>query len=161
MSAEPNRVPRNDWKVRAMRSRDLDAVAAIESAIYPFPWTRGNFDDSLKAGYDTWIFEHDGTMLGYAILMWVPDEIHLLNLSVQAAAQSRGLGRAILRWLCDNARERGARGIMLEVRPSNERALALYDSAGFKSIGVRKRYYPSFDNTREDALVFVKALTDE
>ena len=152
-------------RARAMRREDLDAVAAIEQQVYPFPWSRGNFADSLASGYDAWVFEGgDGTgpvLLGYAVVMWIPDEAHLLNLSVAASAQGRGLGRAMLDWLMRDAARRGSRGMMLEVRPSNARAIALYRSSGFAQIGVRKRYYPAADGAREDALVLFTRLLDE
>ncbi len=151
--------------VRAMSRGDLDAVAAIERSIYPFPWTRGNFDDSLSAGHDAWIFETadeptPSSMLGYAVSMWIPDEVHLLNLSVVPARQGAGLGRAILNWLMRDASARGALGMMLEVRPSNERAIALYRSSGFEQIGIRRRYYPA-EVGREDARVLFRSLRDE
>ncbi|HQY29256.1 MAG TPA: ribosomal protein S18-alanine N-acetyltransferase [Burkholderiaceae bacterium] len=152
-------------RVRAMRREDLDAVAAIERDVYPFPWSRGNFADSMASGYDAWVFEGgDGTgsaLLGYAVVMWIPDEAHLLNLSVATPAQGRGAGRAMLDWLMRDAARRGARGMMLEVRPSNLRAIALYRSCGFDQIGVRKRYYPAADGAREDARVLFRRLADE
>lgn len=152
-------------RVRAMQRSDLDAVAEIERSIYPFPWTRGNFADSLKAGYDAWVFETTeratAEVAGYAVVMWIPDEVHLLNLSVAGPLQGRGLGRAMLDWLMRDAGRRGARGMMLEVRPSNDRAIALYRSAGFGQIGLRKRYYPAADGAREDAWVLFRRLADE
>ncbi len=151
-------------RVRPMRRRDLDAVAAIERSIYPFPWTRGNFADSLLAGHDGWILEleveESPQLIGYAVLMWLPDEVHLLNLSVAAPMQGRGYGREMLRWLLRDASARGAGGMLLEVRPSNQPALALYRSSGFESIGVRRGYYPAEDG-REDAQVLFRKLDSE
>lgn len=147
-------------QVRAMRRGDLDAVSEIERAIYPFPWTRGNFADSLVAGHDAWIFaspDEPESILGYAVSMWLPDEVHLLNFSVAAAHQGKGFGRAMLQWLMRDAAKRGANGMMLEVRPSNERALALYRSTGFVQIGLRRRYYPA-EFGREDAQVLFRRL---
>ncbi|MCO5108262.1 MAG: ribosomal protein S18-alanine N-acetyltransferase [Burkholderiaceae bacterium] len=166
MSALPTPVaPRPALRARPMRADDLDAVTAIENAIYPFPWTRGNFADSLKAGYDAWVFESAEApareLLGYAVVMWIPDEVHLLNLSVAGAWQRRGVGRAMLEWLMRDAARRGARAMMLEVRPSNEPAIVLYRSAGFGQIGLRKRYYPAPDGGREDARVLLRRLAVE
>jgi len=148
-------------RVRPMRRRDLDAVAAIERSIYPFPWTRGNFADSLLAGHDAWVFEIEvedaPELIGYAVVMWLPDEAHLLNLSVAGPMQGRGYGREMLHWLLRDASARGARGMLLEVRPSNAPALALYRSTGFESIGVRRGYYPA-ENGREDAQVLFKRI---
>lgn len=157
-------------RVRHMRVDDLDAVMTIESGIYAFPWTRGNFADSLRSGHDAWVFEAGegaadertrGALQGYAVAMWIPDEVHLLNLSVAAAMHGHGIGRAMLGWLMRDARRRDARGMMLEVRPSNPVAIALYRSAGFTRIGVRKRYYPAPDGAREDAWVMFGKLGDD
>jgi [ribosomal protein S18]-alanine N-acetyltransferase len=140
--------------IRPMSLSDLDEVMRIETAIYPFPWTRGNFEDSLRAGYDCWRFQDErGQMIGYAILMWSPDEVHLLNLSLDLPAQGRRLGERCLRWLAEDVHRRGASALLLEVRPSNPRALRLYERVGMAQIGVRRGYYPYFDGQREDALV--------
>jgi [ribosomal protein S18]-alanine N-acetyltransferase len=146
------------WRSRHMLRGDLDQVVAIESQVYPFPWSRGNFVDSLAAGYDAWVFECDGETIGYAILMWIPDEVHLLNLSVAARHQGAGRGAELLEWLAADATRRGARTMLLEVRPSNLRALRLYERHGFRRIGIRRRYYPAADNGREDAIVMVRRL---
>jgi ribosomal-protein-alanine N-acetyltransferase len=158
VSAARDPAPLARWRVRPMGVRDTQQVADIEARVYPFPWTRGNFVDSLKAGHDAWVFELPDAMIGYAIVMWLPDEVHLLNLSVATAHQGRGHGRSMLQWLCDDAARRGAGSMLLEVRPSNEQARLLYDSMGFRQLGVRKRYYPSHDDTREDALVLVRSI---
>jgi ribosomal-protein-alanine N-acetyltransferase len=141
------------WRVRTMRESDIEAIMQIETAVYPFPWTAGNFRDSLKAGYDAWLLEDEGGAIGYAVVMWLPDEVHLLNLSVAAACQRRGVARALLRWLVDDTRKRGADSMMLEVRPSNGPARLLYQGFGFEQIGLRRRYYPAAGDSREDALV--------
>src|SRR5690606_4608963 len=128
-------------------------------AVYPFPWTRGNFGDSLRAGYDCWRFDDErGVMIGYAVLMWTPDEVHLLNLSLEPAAQGRRIGEWCLRWLADEIQRRGAAALLLEVRPSNHRALRLYERVGLQRVGVRRGYYPYFEQQREDALVMRCAL---
>jgi ribosomal-protein-alanine N-acetyltransferase len=144
-----------------MCAGDVPAVAAIEREIYPFPWTAGNFADSLAAGYDAWVLESDSVLIGYAVIMWTPDEVHLLNLSVAAEWQGKGIGRRLLGWLCDDAARRGAVAMFLEVRPSNDRAHRLYETSGFELIGRRKRYYPSYNETREDALVMRLPLASE
>lgn len=144
-------------RARHMARRDLTGVLAIENGVYPFPWTLGNFSDSLEAGYDCWAFDDEaGGLVAYAIVMWIPDEVHLLNLSVAAPRQRQGLGRAILDWLVADAARRGARGMLLEVRPSNLPALRLYERYGFQRIGVRRRYYPAPDRQREDAWVLFR-----
>ena len=149
------------WQVRRLQAGDVPAVMVIEREIYPFPWTDGNFTDSLIAGYDAWALAADGVLIGYAVVMWIPDEVHLLNLSIAPGWQGQGIGRRFLGWLCDSTARRGALAMLLEVRPSNDRARRLYETSGFDTVGVRKRYYPSFNETREDALVMRRALDPE
>jgi len=135
-----------------MVAEDLDAVVAIEGAIYPHPWTRGNFADSLEAGYHCCVVECAGEMAGYTVVMIAAGEAHLLNLSVAAPWQRRGIGREALGFVARLARGYGATKILLEVRPSNMAAIALYAAAGFNEIAVRRGYYPAGDG-REDAVV--------
>jgi len=153
MSAQLDRLPR----YRRMTAADLDAIIAIEDTIYPHPWTRGNFSDSLAAGYHCWIVECGGEISGYAVVMIAAGEAHLLNLSVAAPWQRRGIGREALNFVIKLARDYGAGKILLEVRPSNGAAVALYSSAGFAEIAKRRSYYPAGDS-REDASVLELAL---
>ncbi len=142
-----------------MNANDLDGVLAIENAVYPFPWTRGNFADSLAAGYSAWVCRIGGELVGYAVIMMVLDEAHLLNISVDQSRHGMGFGARLLRHAMSVARTLGARMLLLEVRPSNERALQLYKHFGFVRIGVRKAYYPAHEG-REDALVLTHALAE-
>lgn len=136
-----------------MTTADLDDVASVEQQIYPFPWTRGNFADSLNAGYSAWVLRDAiGVLQAYAIMMLAVDEAHLLNLSVARDAQRRGLGWRTLEWIAEVARGHGAHTLLLEVRPSNPAALRLYQRYGFERVGLRRGYYPARDG-REDALV--------
>jgi [ribosomal protein S18]-alanine N-acetyltransferase len=148
MSARLDSIPR----YRRMTGADLGAVIAIEDSIYPHPWTRGNFSDSLVAGYHCWIVECGGEIAGYAVVMVAAGEAHLLNLSVAAPWQRRGIGREALAFVLKLARDYGAEKILLEVRPSNQAAITLYASAGFAEIAQRRSYYPAGDS-REDAVV--------
>jgi [ribosomal protein S18]-alanine N-acetyltransferase len=142
---------------RAMRTEDLQSVVAIENRIYPFPWTRGNFRDSLAAGYDCMVFEVARVIMGYGVIMYAVDEAHLLNLSVAANWQRRGYGRFMLDCFMSLARDHGCAFISLEVRPSNTPAIGLYQGAGFREIAMRKGYYPA-EIGREDAIVMGRAL---
>lgn len=142
---------------RPMQKADLDAVMAIEPEIYPYPWTHGNFADSLKAGYSCWVCECEGRVIGYAVLMMVLDEAHLLNISIAKKYQGRGLGRSLLEHLIAVARGHKGQMMFLEVRPSNKSALGLYESMGFNEFSVRKGYYPAA-NGREDAILMGLAL---
>jgi len=142
---------------RPMRMSDLDRVSEIEQCVYAYPWTYGNFADSLGAGYVCTVLEHDGAVVGYGILTVALGESHLLNISIDAPWQGRGLGRALLLHHIDLARARGARMLLLEVRPSNVVAKALYESLAFERIAVRRGYYPAPEG-REDALLLMMKL---
>lgn len=135
-----------------MREDDLDWVAACERDLHAFPWSRGNFADSLAAGYSCWIMKHDGQAVGYGVMMLILDEAHLLDISIVKSAQRTGMGRALLDFLRSVARQSGATQFFLEVRPSNETALSLYYKADFEQIGRRRGYYPAREG-REDAIV--------
>jgi ribosomal-protein-alanine N-acetyltransferase len=137
-----------------MQVGDLPEVLAIENDVYPHPWTRGNFLDSLYSGYEAWTLREPGGMLaGYFLVMLAVDEAHLLNISVRRDLHGKGIGRMQLDKIVGMAKEKGMASILLEVRPSNQRALAVYKQYGFEQIGVRKGYYPASNNTREDAIV--------
>ncbi|MBX9676606.1 MAG: ribosomal-protein-alanine N-acetyltransferase [Methylotenera sp.] len=146
-----------NYQLRPMQMTDLDAVMAIEPTIYTHPWTRGNFSDSLNSGYSAWVFVTNQKIIGYALLMMVLDEAHLLNLSVAKDQQKQGLGRYLLEHMLQIAKNHKAANMFLEVRPSNISAIALYENMGFCEMAVRRGYYPAH-NGREDAVLMGLAL---
>jgi ribosomal-protein-alanine N-acetyltransferase len=153
MSAVLREAPRFE----PMRETELPSVLEIENAIYEHPWTRGNFADSLRAGYQCWTYRLDRRLLGYFVLIVAAGEAHLLNLSVAAQSQRRGYGAALLAESIRIARALGGRNVYLEVRPTNRAAQALYARFGFRHVALRRGYYPA-GTQREDALVFTLAL---
>ncbi len=139
---------------RPMTTADLDQVMAIEVNAYPHPWTRGNFIDSLAAGYCSQLrHDADGALIGYFVALPGFEETHLLNLTVAPAWQRQGHGRALLDRLAAWAHERGDLALWLEVRQSNTGARALYERHGFVQVGQRSGYYPADRQQREDAVV--------
>jgi [ribosomal protein S18]-alanine N-acetyltransferase len=148
MSAQLDNLP----EFRPMLATDLDRVMDLEPALYSHPWTRGNFSDSLTAGYSCWIVECNRTLAGYGVLMIGVREAHLLNLSVATAWQRRGYGRMLLQHFTNIARASDAAQLFLEVRPSNSAARQLYIGFGFRDITVRRGYYPA-GRGREDAIL--------
>ena len=138
----------------AMTTADLGLVMAIEATAYSHPWTRGNFVDSLAAGYLARLgCDAQGRCMGYFVAMLGAGEMHLLNLTVAPALQRQGLGRALLRRLCAEGRLLGAAILWLEVRASNQAARRLYAAFGFAEVGLRRAYYPQHAGQREDAVV--------
>jgi [ribosomal protein S18]-alanine N-acetyltransferase len=147
---------------RPMLVRDLNAVMAIEGRAYTFPWTRGNFVDSLAAGYHTLVLVDAGAgIVGYHVAMSGAGEMHLLNLTVSPPWQGRGLGSRLLDALEAQSRRLGLETLWLEVRAGNERARDLYRRRGFAEVGLRRRYYPAPQGAREDAVVMSRRLAGE
>jgi len=142
---------------RPMSAEDIDCVEGIERFVYSHPWTHGNFADSMEAGYHCWIIENSGSVAGYCVVMIAAGEAHLLNLSIAAPLQRRGLGSELLVFVIRLAREHGASTVYLEVRASNIAGRALYARHGFAEIGRRRDYYPH-DAGREDAVTMEKKL---
>ena len=159
-------------QLRPMQFDDLDQIMTIEPAIYSHPWTRGNFSDSLNNGYSAWVLEfkdlqntalnntalkNTTEIIGYALIMMVLDEAHLLNLSIVKSHQKHGLGRYLLEHMLQIAKNYHAANVFLEVRPSNVSAIALYEKLGFCEMAVRRAYYPADPKiskaAREDALL--------
>ena len=143
-----------DDELAVMSTAHLDAVMAVESAAYDFPWTRGNFIDSLAAGNFARVrFAPGGALLGYFVAMAGVDEMHLLNITVEPAAQGRGHARVLIDALVALCRRQQVATLWLEVRASNARAKSMYEHLGFARVGVRKGYYPASFGRREDAIV--------
>jgi len=142
---------------RTMKLEDLDQVATIEVAAYEYPWTHGIFRDCLRAGYNCWVLAHGAEIIGYGVLTVAAGEAHVLNVCVAADQQGAGHGKRLMQRLIDLARWHRAERIFLEVRPSNERAIALYDQLAFNEIGKRPNYYPA-KRGREDAIVMALEL---
>lgn len=138
--------------MRRLTLDDLDRIMAIEVAAYPYPWTRGIFSDCIQVGYDCWGLQAEGGLIGYCIQSHVAGESHLLNLCVSPEQQRRGFGRVLLDHALRRGRDFGCDRLFLEVRPSNEAAIALYLKYGFSVVGQRPDYYSAGDK-REDAIV--------
>ncbi len=140
-----------------MAVSDLDQVLDIERASFPTPWTRAAFCYEIeqnKVARCTVLRGRRG-IVGYLCLWEIGHEIHITNLAVHPEWRRRGVGRRLLAGALAEGIVRGVVLAFLEVRPSNTRALALYESLGFQVIGRRNGYY--FD-TGEDALVMEARL---
>lgn len=136
-----------------MSEARLDEVLAIERSAYAHPWTRGNFSDSLRSGYQAQLLCAGDTLLGYFVAMKGVDEVHLLNITVAPSFQGQGWGRVMLDALALWSRSQGAQWLWLEVRVGNVRAQQVYQRYGYRRVGDRKNYYPAHDGHREDAIV--------
>lgn len=143
---------------RPMVLADLARVLALEVRCHSHPWTRGNFMDTLAAGYLAELrLDRQGDLLGLCVAMRGVEETHLLNLAVAPEQQRRGHGLDMLTGLAMQCRARGDAALWLEAREGNRPALALYRRFGFTEVSRRRAYYPA-GLQREDAVVMSLAL---
>ena len=148
----------NEIVICPMTASDLDEVLVIEVASYPRPWHVSHFLDELASthSFPLVAFDPAGKVAGYICLMSLLDEGHILNVAVRSDCRGRGVGRMLVERAVAECRARGADFVSLEVRPSNEAALALYRTLGFRETGRRKKYYEN----GEDAILMECMLTD-
>jgi porphobilinogen synthase len=140
--------------VRDARPSDVTRVGEIEAATYSVPWSLASLRALVRQEGVRFLVaetaEGDGEVVGHGIFRWAADEGEIANLAVAPEVRGRGVGSALLDHLLDFARTAALRSVFLEVRARNAPALALYQSRGFRQVGVREQYY---DRPREDARV--------
>ena len=146
--------------IERMRPIDLDEVLAIERASFTMPWSRGAFLYEIEQNRVArcYVMREEERVVGYICVWEVADEMHITNIAVHPTARRRGIGRGLLGSVLEDARRRSMRLLVLEVRPSNVEARALYDSFGFRVVGRRRGYY--YD-TGEDALVMETVFKED
>ncbi len=138
--------------IREMHESDLHHVIRIEREIFLFPWSIGNFADSIRSGYFCRVIEEKSELCGYSVMMLGADEAHILTIGIGAQWQKKGLGEKMLKYHIRLADKEHAKSILLDVRESNLGAVKLYKQLGFQQIAKRKGYYPAMCG-REDALI--------
>ena len=156
--------PLADLALELMTESDLLEVIEMEQISHQHPWTRGNFLDSIAAGH--WAYcvrevnDPDNTLWAYCILLPAVDDLHLLNITVNPELRRQGIGLRVMHAIHGIAQKMQIPRVLLEVRPSNQSAIALYEKAGYEILATRKGYYPleSPSGQREDALVMTKTI---
>jgi ribosomal-protein-alanine N-acetyltransferase len=152
-------LPSEQLTVGPLLQSDLEQVLDIECQCHSFPWSEAVFRDCFKESYRLYALRDSAALTGYAILNYLVDEAHLLNICVHPRARRSGAGRFLLRYAIARAAHEGMNCVILEVRASNEPAAALYLSEGFKEIGLRRGYYPCGLSGREHARVMALRFT--
>ena len=142
--------------LRLMTTADINAVCAIEQQVQYAPWTPKLFSDSLER-HLCWVAQKNQQVVGFFVVQFIVDEAHLLNIAVDPTQQKQGIGRVLLDNVQQQAIAKKANTIFLELRATNQRALALYQMAGFNEIGLRKNYYPAAQG-KEDAVIMALML---
>ena len=145
--------------IRNMTPADLPAIEAIEPRIFEEPWDMGSYAACLRSGCYARVAEEAGTVAGYAVLHQLRGEAEIFTIGVAPEFQGKGIGKALLADLMDEAKREGAFRVVLQVRSANDRANHIYKHAGFVQAGVISDYYTNRDGTREDALFMEAMLT--
>ena len=146
-------------QLRVAGPGDLDLVTALEAEVFSEdPWTPFMIAEELSSPASRyWVATDDaGEVVGYGGAKVGGDQADVMTIGVRSHARGRGFGAAILDTLLAWSRQAGAREIFLDVRPSNEGAIGLYESRGFVEIGRRPRY---FRNPVEEAVQMRAPLT--
>jgi ribosomal-protein-alanine N-acetyltransferase len=136
---------------------DLDEIVEIEGLSFPRPWSRQAFVEELRREISTIAVlrqKETGRLVAYINFWTVHDEVHVLNLATHPECRRRGLARRLIEHAVEIGLARGAREVTLEVRRSNEAAIALYKRSGFSVVGLRTRYYEN----GEDAILMALKL---
>jgi ribosomal-protein-alanine N-acetyltransferase len=138
--------------IRRLGMTDVDRIYEIEQLAYPFPWSRGVFEDCLRVGCACFGLQIGKDLAGYTIFNWAAGEAHLLNLCIHPEWQQRGYGSLLLEYVINHVARLDIETMFLEVRVSNPSAVNLYKNRGFMVIGRRPSYYQAGEG-REDAIV--------
>ncbi len=137
-----------------MRKEDLEQVSTMEAACFSMPWSKKSFEENLNRSDAVYVVARDGDkVLGYCGAYVILNEADINQVAVEPLHRKKGVGGKMLAVLLEKLRKAGADAVTLEVRKSNEAAIALYESMGFVTEGIRKKFY---EKPVEDALIMWK-----
>jgi ribosomal-protein-alanine N-acetyltransferase len=144
--------------IRTMTEADLEEILAIEIDSFSFPWIRDHFLDELKSShaFPLVALDQEESIIGYICPRLLLGEGHILNVAVRQDFRGQGVARLLVERILDDCRKKGGEVIFLEVRLSNEAAIALYRQVGFIETGIRRKYYEN----GEDAILMEYHFTD-
>lgn len=145
--------------IRLMQKQDIHTVAEIERLGQSHPWTIKQFEESISS-YSSTVIERQGEVVGFCILQPVLDEANLLLMAIHPSHQGHGLGYKLLEESIHLLKNNPVQ-IFLEVRESNQAAIALYEKSGFHQIDLRRNYYPILNGGYEHAIIMVKSCSDD
>ncbi|OON40042.1 ribosomal-protein-alanine N-acetyltransferase [Izhakiella australiensis] len=143
--------------ISLLTAADLERALEIEKRSHAFPWSAQTLSANQGERFVNLRLDSDGLMAAFAITQVVLDEATLFNLAVDPDYQRRGYGRQLLSYLLGELEKQNVMTLWLEVRASNQPALALYQQQGFNEVSLRRNYYPTATG-REDAIVMALTL---
>ncbi len=149
-------------QIRSLSLEEAAKVFELEQACHLFPMSLSNVESCfgrfyIVLGYFDCVAQEDEELQGFAILHQLFEDATLMDICVKPSKQGKGIGQALMQELIDVAKEKGAERIMLEVRVSSDRAIALYHHFGFEDMGIRAGYYKLLQGV-EDALLMERIL---
>ena len=143
-------------KITEMKASHVPQVAQLEALCFSDPWSESSIAYEVTNELSFWLVaEEDGVVVGYIGSQTVFPESDMMNVAVHPDHRRRGIGAILVEALITHLRNMDCENLTLEVRASNEGAIALYEKLGFQQIGLRRNYYR---NPKEDALILRKML---
>ncbi len=140
-------------RIRLATETDIELLVALEQVATDHPWNLAVLSGSFSAGHGIFLLEDMHRVLGYAVFSTVLNEAELLNFVIAAPAQAKGVGTQFLTALLQRHELADIVTLYLEVRESNQAAIRLYEKLGFKFVELRKGYYPTTSEIRENAVL--------
>ena len=142
--------------VMQMDQTHVSQIAELEKMCFSDPWSENSIASELDNRLSDWLVAVESEqVVGYVGAQTVIDGTDMMNIAVHPDHRRNGIARMLIDALCARLRQRGSRMLMLEVRASNDPAIALYEKLGFRQVGLRKNYYR---NPKEDARILRKEL---
>ena len=138
-------------KISLLDINDLEEAYEIELLTNPSPWSFDNFKSSFEVGHQGLVCKEEGKILGFLIFSAIRPEAHLLSIAVKETQQTKGIGSLLLKSMINQCKVMGINQVFLEVRVSNEKAIAFYQKNGFEKDAIRDKYYSG--DIPEDALL--------
>ena len=140
--------------IRTMTLEDIEQVYSIEESIFSIPWSKISFENSINSKDTIFIVaEKDNKIIGYLGMYLFLEDADISNVAVEKEYRRQHIGRELLEYILSEAKSRGVKNVALEVRETNVPAIRLYESMGFKEVGIRKNYYKE---PTENALIMWK-----
>lgn len=140
--------------IQPMTTEHIPQIALLEKECFSSPWSENALLEELDNPNSFFLAATENAELcGYIGVQEICGEAYITNIAVFEKHRGRGIGRALLRKACEDAKIRNCEFITLEVRKSNEKAISLYLSEGFEQAGIRKNFY---SDPTEDGMIYTK-----
>ncbi|MEH8016019.1 ribosomal protein S18-alanine N-acetyltransferase [Rheinheimera muenzenbergensis] len=145
-------------KIELLSQHDISRLVEIEQHANPYPWQQNAFVSSFADSYFSYkLLDDSGEIQGFYFAQLILEQLELFNICVASDMQGRGYGKVLLQHFLQEGRSRGATEAFLEVRSTNDNAIALYEKCGFSKTGVRQNYYVQGDS-KADAILMALVM---